>query len=116
MVKQKLEENRRVFEGGWLEKKTVEKLTEAERTAAEHNRDFPKEREQVEVPEQGRSAEALFEPDEGIVEQEEQELFEPMAPLEGETERIREISDELERLAQRYGGGMEEWLYDQSSI
>ena len=29
---------------------------------------------------------------------------------------LQEISDELERLAQRYGRGMEEWLYDQSAI
>lgn len=29
---------------------------------------------------------------------------------------LREMSDELERLSQRYGRGMEEWLDDQSSI
>lgn len=116
MVKRKLEENRRVFEGGWFEKKTVEKLIEAEQTTAERSRDGFQEGERAEVREQPRSAEELREPEETILVREEQELFEPMAPLEGETERIREISDELERLAQRYGGGMEEWLYDQSSI
>lgn len=29
---------------------------------------------------------------------------------------LREMSDELERLSQRYGRGMEEWLDDQSPI
>ena len=29
---------------------------------------------------------------------------------------VRELSDELERLSQRYGSSMEEWLYDQSSL
>lgn len=29
---------------------------------------------------------------------------------------VREMSDELERLSQRYGRGMEEWLDDQSPI
>ena len=29
---------------------------------------------------------------------------------------LRELSDELERLSQRYGRGMEEWLDDQSPI
>ena len=29
---------------------------------------------------------------------------------------VRELSDELERLSQRSGSSMEEWLYDQSSL
>ena len=47
---------------------------------------------------------------------EEQELFEPSEAASTGADSIREISDELERLAQRYGRGMEEWLYDQSAI
>ena len=34
----------------------------------------------------------------------------------GQRMNMREISDELERLSQRYGRGMEEWLRDQSSL
>lgn len=33
-----------------------------------------------------------------------------------ESVSLREMSDELERLSQRYGRGMEEWLDDQSPI
>ena len=29
---------------------------------------------------------------------------------------VRELSDELERLSQRYGSSMEDWLYDQSAL
>ena len=29
---------------------------------------------------------------------------------------IQQVSDEMERLSQRYGRGMEEWLYDQSAL
>lgn len=29
---------------------------------------------------------------------------------------VRELSDELERLSQRYGSLMEDWLYDQSAL
>lgn len=38
-----------------------------------------------------------------------------IAPPEGQAD-IQQISDELERLSQRYGRRMEEWLYDQSSL
>lgn len=29
---------------------------------------------------------------------------------------VQQVSDEMERLSQRYGRGMEEWLYDQSAL
>lgn len=29
---------------------------------------------------------------------------------------VRKLSDELERLSQRYGSSMEDWLYDQSAL
>lgn len=33
-----------------------------------------------------------------------------------ESNNLRAVSDELERLSQRYGRDMEEWLYDQSTL
>lgn len=116
IVRQKLEENRRVYEGGRLEKNAVKMQSEAEQTSAERSRDSFQEGEQAQVREQPRSVEELREPEETILVREEQELLEPMEPPDEGTDRIREISDELERLAQRYGRGMEEWLYDQSAI
>lgn len=116
IVRQKLEENRRVYEGSRLEKNTVEMQSEAEQTVTERSRDGFQEGEQAEVREQPRSAEELREPEETILVREEQELFEPSEAVSTGADSIREISDELERLAQRYGRGMEEWLYDQSAI
>lgn len=116
IVRQKLEENRRVYEGGRLEKNAVKMQSEAERTVTERSRDGSQEREQAQVREQLRSAEELREPEETILVREEQELFEPSEAASAGADPIREISDELERLAQRYGRGMEEWLYDQSAI
>lgn len=115
-VRQKLEENRRVYEGGRLEKNAVKMQSEAEPTTAERSRDGFQEGERAEVREQSRSAEELREPEETILVREEQELFEPSEAASTGADSIREISDELERLAQRYGRGMEEWLYDQSAI
>lgn len=116
IVRQKLEENRRVYEGGRLEKNAVKMQSEAEQTVTERSRDGFQEREQAQVREQPRSAEELREPKETILVREEQELFEPSEAASTGADSIREISDELERLAQRYGRGMEEWLYDQSAI
>lgn len=116
IVRQKLEENRRVYEGGRLEKNAVKMQSEAEQTTEERSRDGFQEREQAQAREQPRSAEELREPEETILVREEQELFEPSEAASTGADSIREISDELERLAQRYGRGMEEWLYDQSAI
>lgn len=116
IVRQKLEENRRVYESSRLEKNAVEMQREAERTVTERSRDGFQEGERAEVREQSRSAEELREPKETILVREEQELLEPSEAASTGADSIREISDELERLAQRYGRGMEEWLYDQSAI
>ena len=75
IVRQKLEENRRVYEGGRLEKNAVKMQSEAERTVTERSRDSFQEREQAQVREQPRSAEELREPKETILVREEQELF-----------------------------------------
>ena len=105
-----------MYESSRLEKNAVEMQSEAEQTVTERSRDGFQEREQAQVRKQPRSAEELREPKETILVREEQELFEPSEAASTGADSIREISDELERLAQRYGRGMEEWLYDQSAI
>lgn len=115
MVRQKLEENRRVFEKRWFEKKPVQKLSEPELEEREKSGSSFEEKSAPEPD----GAPARFEEqeeDNPIREVLEQEILEPLAPLSGGNDPVRELSDELERLAQRYGRGMEEWLYDQSSI
>lgn len=40
----------------------------------------------------------------------------PQLQLQQKGGSVRELSDELERLSQRYGSSMEDWLYDQSAL
>ena len=41
---------------------------------------------------------------------------EPQSQPQQKGGSVRELSDELERLSQRYGSSMEDWLYDQSAL
>ena len=46
----------------------------------------------------------------------EQQVVTVQPQLQQKGGSVRELSDELERLSQRYGSSMEDWLYDQSAL
>ena len=46
----------------------------------------------------------------------EQQVVTVQPQLQQKGGSVRELSDELKRLSQRYGSSMEDWLYDQSAL
>ena len=51
-----------------------------------------------------------------IVREQQVVTVQPQSQLQQKGGSVRELSDELERLSQRYGSSMEDWLYDQSAL
>ena len=68
---------------------------------------------QAEKPEQAGKL-GLKEAGREIVREQQVVTVQPQPQQKGGS--VRELSDELERLSQRYGSSMEDWLYDQSAL
>ena len=118
-IEEKIEKNREVFQNSPFFAYPRESIS---REITEH---FPETHEENRMQEEPdwtvRKGKSVSIKNEAIKETETQLVFTEELLVQKEIPvfekvSIREMSDELERLSQRYGRGMEEWLDDQSSL
>ena len=68
------------------------------------------------VQQERQSAPAQADVTREIVREQQVVTVQPQSQPQQKGGSVRELSDELERLSQRYGSSMEDWLYDQSAL